>query len=310
MVNSSVIRRSWLIIPGYERTPMDYVRKYRPDVLVLDLEYTVPRKRKEAARANLSDAIHGLAQCPSEIFARVDWKTRWCDIKAAMYPGLRGIVLPGPELEQDVAEIDEFIGKCEQEGGVIPGTVELALILESARGFRNALNLATASPRITALGVGRVDLTMNLGPDPEGDFHIYPYLMSKVLTIARASGKQPLGAHWRESSRGGVDSPENTLEAARGARQMGFTGCLCAQPEQVAPVSEGFTPAKDEVDKLTQILGKFENAQKAGQAYADVDGRLYDAAKAQACQYFLTFARDCARKDNDKALWIKAEAKQ
>ena len=32
MVNSSVIRRSWLIIPGYERTPLDYVRKYREGI--------------------------------------------------------------------------------------------------------------------------------------------------------------------------------------------------------------------------------------------------------------------------------------
>ena len=310
MANSSVVRRSWLVIPGCERTPLDYVRKYLPDVLVLDLEYTVPPKRKKEARAALGNTVRGLAQYPSEIFVRVDWKTRWCDVKAAMYPGLRGIVLPGPELEKDVTEIDEFIGACEQERGVVPGTVELALILESARGFQNALSLAKASPRITALGVGRVDLTMNLEPDPEGDFHIYPYLMSRVLTIARASGKQPLGAHWRQGSRGGVDSPEHTLEAARGARRMGFSGCLCAKPEQVAPASGGFTPTKDEVNKLTQILEKFEKAQNTGQTYADIGGCLYDAAKAQACRFLLTFARDCAKKDSDKALWMKAEAKQ
>lgn len=310
MVNSSVIRRSWLIVPGYERAPIEYIRRYLPDVLVLDLEYTVPPKRKEEARANLGDAIRGLAQCPSEVFVRVDWKTRWCDVKAAIRPGLKGIVLPGPELEKDVTEIDEFIADCEQQTGVIPGSIELALILESARGLWNAWNLSRASPRVTVLGLGRVDLTMNLGPDPQGDFRIYPYLMSRVLATARALGKQPLGAHWRRGSRGGVDSPERTLEAAQRARYMGFTGCLCAKPEQVVPASQGFTPTTDEVSRLTRIQDMFEQIHKAGQVYADIDGRLYDSSKVQACRNLLLFAQACSRKDTDKALYGKAEVKQ
>jgi len=307
-VNTAVVRRSWLIVPGDEREAIEYVRKILPDVVVLDLEYAVPPRRKEEARANLSNANKSLTGCPSEVFVRVDWKTRWCDIKAAVCPGLRGFVLPGAEQAEDIVEIDVFIGECERKAGVAPGSTELALILESAQGFWNALSLAKASPRITALGVGRVDLTMNLGPDPEGDFRIYPYLMSRVVVTARALGKQPLGAHWREGSRGGVASPEQTLEAARGARLMGFTGCLCARPEQVAPASDGFTPAKDEVKKATRILEEFERAG-AGKAYVDIDGQLYDKAKVESCRQLLQLAQACTRRDDDKAYYGKAEVK-
>lgn len=310
MVNMAAVRRSWLIVPGYEQEPTEYVRKFLPDVVVLDAEYSVPPRRKEEARANLGSAIRSLAQCPSEVFVRVDWKTRWCDVKAAAHPGLRGIVLPGPEAVEDIAEINSFIGKCEQEAGVIPGSIELALILESAKGLWNAPDLAKASPRITALGIGRVDLTMNLGLDPEGDFRIYPYLMSRVLTIARALNIQPLGAHWRRGSRGGVTSLELTLEAARQARREGFTGCLCARPEQVTPVSEGFTPTGDEVKRFTHILEKFDKAQKTGQVSADIDGRLYDNAKVQTCRELLLFAHACARRDDDKSYFAKAEVKR
>jgi citrate lyase beta subunit len=56
-------------------------------------------------------------------------------------------------------------------------------------------------------------------------------------------GKQPLGALWRPGSRGGVATREGTAKAAREARLMGFTGCVCATPEQVAPANEGFSPA-------------------------------------------------------------------
>jgi citrate lyase subunit beta/citryl-CoA lyase len=130
----------------------------------------------------------------------------------------------------------------EKERGVEPGTTELVLMLESARGFWNAASLAQASPRISALGVGRIDLTMRLGPVPQGEFRLYRFLMTRALVAARMLDKQPLGALWRPGSRGGVASRELTVKAASEGRFMGFTGCLCATPEQVAAVNEGFSP--------------------------------------------------------------------
>jgi citrate lyase beta subunit len=67
--------------------------------------------------------------------------------------------------------------------------------------------------------------------------------MTRALVAARMLGKQPLGAFFRPGSRGGVASKEDTLKAAREARLIGFTGCFCAKPDQVAPVNEGFTLA-------------------------------------------------------------------
>ena len=114
------------------------------------------------------------------------------------------------------------------------------LMLESAKGFWNAAAIAEASPRVTALGVGRIDLTMRLGPVPQDEFRLYRFLLTRALVVARMLGKQPLGALWRPDSRGGVAAKEGTAKAAREARLMGFTGCVCATPEQVAPVNEGF----------------------------------------------------------------------
>jgi citrate lyase beta subunit len=65
--------------------------------------------------------------------------------------------------------------------------------------------------------------------------------MTRALVAARMLAKQPLGAFWRPGSRGGVASKEMTAKAAREGRIMGFTGCLCATPEQVAPINEGFS---------------------------------------------------------------------
>lgn len=233
-------RRSWMIVPAHDSDRVMRYQEFKPDVVVLDLEYSVPPKAKEAARSGLGPLIKKIGDAQATPFVRIDRDTRWADVRAAIHRGIGGIVFPGPEEVTEIVELDDLIGQMEQKRGVEPGTTELVLMLESAKGFWNAASLAKASPRVTALGVGRIDLTMRLGPVPQGEFRFYRFLMTRALVAARMLGKQPLGALWRPGSRGGVASGETTVKAAKEARLMGFAGCLCATPEQVAPVNEGF----------------------------------------------------------------------
>lgn len=233
-------RRSWMILPAHNPAEVMRYQEFKPDVAVLDLEYSVPPKSKELARSNLQMLVKSVGASQAEVFVRVDRDTRWADVGAAMFRGIKGIVLPGPEEAGEVIELAQLITAMEKERGVDPGTTELVLMLETAKGFWNAAALAAASPRVSALGVGRIDLTMRLGPVPQGEFRLYRFLMTRTLVAARMLAKQPLGAFWRPGSRGGVASKEITVKAAREGRLLGFTGCLCATPEQVASVNEGF----------------------------------------------------------------------
>ena len=212
-------------------------------MVVLDLEYTVPPKRKEAARAGLAPLIKKIHDSQREVFVRIDRDTRWADVRAAVVRGIGGILFPGPETDDEVAELAALITALERERGVEVGSTELALMLESAKGFWDLAQIAQTSPRVTALGVGRIDLSMQLGPVPQDEFRLYRFLMTRTLLAARMLGKQPLGAHWRPGSRGGVANAERTTRAAREAQRMGFTGCICATGEQVAPVNAGFSAA-------------------------------------------------------------------
>jgi len=234
-------RRSWMVVPAHDPEAVARLLESRPDVAVLDLEYSVPPKSKDSARAGLAALLRTVAQDGAEVFVRIDRDTRWADVRAAVHRGITGIVFPGPEEPGEVSELAELVAALARERGVEPGTTEIALILESAKGFWNAAALAKASPRVTALGVGRVDLTMRLGPVPQDEFRLHRFLMTRAVIAARMLAKQPLGAFWRPGSRGGVASKESTAKAAREGRLLGFTGCLCATPEQVAPVNEGFS---------------------------------------------------------------------
>ncbi|HEX2825017.1 MAG TPA: aldolase/citrate lyase family protein [Burkholderiales bacterium] len=230
-------RRSWLIVPAHDAGSSGDVR---PDVRILDLEYSVPPRAKEAAREGLKSLAASLAASGSDVFVRIERETRWADAAAAIGRGVAGIVFPGPEDAGEVSELSALIDQKEKERGVDAGSTEIVVMLESAQGFRDAAAIAQASPRVTALGVGRIDLTMRLGPVPQGEFRFYRFLMTRAVVAARMLGKQPLGALWRPGSRGGVASPQATAQAAREGRLMGFSGCLCATPDQVAAVNEGY----------------------------------------------------------------------
>ena len=236
-------RRSWMILPAHDPAEVMRYQEFKPDVVVLDLEYLVPPKSKEVARSGLGTLVRKIGDSQANAFVRIDRETRWADVRAAMYRGIKGIIFPGPEEPEEVVELGELIAATEKERGIDPGMTELVLMLESAKGFWNADTLAQASPRVTALGVGRIDLTMRLGPVPQGEFRLYRFLMTRTLVAARMLDKQPLGAFWRPGSRGGVASKESTLKAAREAMLMGFTGCFCATSEQVVSVNAGFTSA-------------------------------------------------------------------
>jgi len=229
-----------MVVPAHNEQAVTRSVDYAPDVVVLDLEYSVPPKRKEAARGALRAHLKQLAGRQQQAFVRIARDSRWADVRAAIGYGITGIVFPGPDTAEEVAEVCALVGAMERVHGVELGTTELVLLLESAQGFWNAAEIAQASPRVTTLGVGRIDLTMQLGPVPQDEFRLYRYLMTRTLVAARMLGKQPLGAHWRPGSRGGVADIDDTKRAASEAWRMGYTGCLCATPEQVAPVNAGY----------------------------------------------------------------------
>jgi len=234
-------RRSWMIVPAHQAEATALVAEWKPDVAVLDLEYTVPPRAKEAARAGVAEMVRKLADSQVDVFVRIERDTRWADVTAAVTRGIAGIVFANPDGVDEVSDLDEWILKAETQNGVEPGSTQLALMLESAKGFWDAAAIAAASTRVCALGVGRIDLTMQLGPVPQDEFRLFRFLMSRTVVAARMHAKQPLGAHWRPGSRGGVATTDATVQAAREARRMGFSGCVCAKPEQVPAVNECFS---------------------------------------------------------------------
>lgn len=232
--------RSWLVVPLFRAADVERAIVSGADAVVLDLVEFVSESEKATARAAARAAIERVQSGGACAYVQTTPQACGEDLRASVWPGLSGVVLSRVESAQQMQQIDKSLFLLEKERGIAGGTVAIVAALETARGNQDAYEVITASPRVCAATLGRADLVMDLRAEPTGDFHLMPYLMERLIIVSRAAGVTPLGAWWRAPDRGLLATPENTLQAARRGRAIGFKGALCLRPGQIEALNTAY----------------------------------------------------------------------
>ena len=300
------IRRSWLLAPMSHPARIAAAHQAGADVVVLDLVEFVAEADKPAAREVVVDALNSVKAGGAEVFVQIEPDLMLADLRAAVWPGLTGVVVSRAESADQIAQIDAIISALESERGLLPGSVEMVASLETAPGNHSGYEIATASARIWGLTLGRADLIMDLRPEPSGDIHLMQYLMQRLVTISAAAGKTPLGAWWRHPDRGLLATPDNTRAAAQRGRAIGFKGSFCVLDNQVGPLNQGFTPSESEVAAARSIQQAYADATESG-AIATVthEDRFLTPDIARQYANVLALADACATRDMFKAAAVE-----
>jgi citrate lyase subunit beta/citryl-CoA lyase len=287
-VTGQQVRRSWLLVPAHRADLIERSETAGADVIVLDLEDLVHDQRKAAARANIRDGIDRARRGGAEVFVRCDLELLYADLGASVWRGLQGIVLPKVSSVAQVREAQEILAHFESERGVmqagllheidefdaprsVENSLEIHLSLETAEGNQAALELIESSPRVRSVSLGRADLVMDLRGEPNGELHLMPFLMQRLIIVANASGVIPIGAWWQATSRGTRDTFENTQRSARLAWLAGFKGGLCVDAEQVAALNAGFTPSREEAPDWFEACAARDQARREAIAWAGAE---------------------------------------
>jgi citrate lyase subunit beta/citryl-CoA lyase len=294
-----VVRRSWLMVPSDDAAQVQQAAASAADVVVLDLMELVPEGMKAAARERLPETISQLAQGYAEVFVQVDKELLYADLAAAVRPGIRGILIPRLESPQEVAEADALLSQLEDKRGFRPGTLQIIAVLDTAKGNYAAMEIARASRHLWGITLGRADLVMDLRPEPSGEIHLMPYLMQRLITIAKAAGLVPLGAWWRAPARGLLANADDTYSAAMRGRRIGFKGALCLRPNQVDALNRGFTPESREGQAARKLVADYD-AAKNGAAVMRIQDRIVDLPTVTQASQLLTYADACAQLEMEK----------
>ena len=218
-----------------------------------------------------------------------------------VWPGLTGIVLPGVESAAEVAAASEILGTAERRRGIVPGSLQLLLLLESAQGVWHVREILRASSRITQVGLDESDLSAALGITPLPDYDPYVYARGRVAIEATAAGVQPVGIVHPMGTQPRVLSAEEMQKIATDAKNMGFKGVICPHPSWVQPVNAAFTPTESQVDYYRQVRQVFAQAIAAGTAAVPFHGRMIDVPVDEWAKVVLEMAAACAARDVQKS---------
>jgi citrate lyase subunit beta/citryl-CoA lyase len=276
----------------------------------LDLEDSVVDYRKEEARTNVKDAIRVAARGASEVFVRVNKSYAQADIEASVWPGLAGIVLSRVESPEEVQEASEIIGKMEGSRGLEKGSVQMVLLLESARALWKIREIIQADPRVTQVALDESDLSASLGITPLPDQDPFVYARGRLVVEAIAAGVQPVGVTHPMGTQPRFPSAEEMLQIATDSKNLGFRGILCPHPSWVEPVNTALTPTQSQVDYYTQVREIFAQAIAAGTAAVPFHGRMIDVPVDEWAKDVLAMAAACKTRDDQKreALLLAGEA--
>jgi len=281
------VRRSSLIFPVNVPRFVEKAYTRGADGVIMDLEDSVPEAEKDSARALVKGSIPVVGKGGADVAVRINRPLEEArrDMEASVWPGLTCVALPKVESAEEVRLRDGAITELEARRGLPPGSVQLAVSVETALGVIRAFEIASASPRIVTIGVGAEDLTQEMGVQTSVGGEELWYARSKVLMDAYAAGVQPMGLigvepfSWRE--------PEKAYDAAVNSRRLGYKGAQSIHPAPIPHINRGFSIPEEEVGYMRRALDAFEEGLERGTASVNLEGRMIDIATAERCRKVL-----------------------
>jgi citrate lyase subunit beta/citryl-CoA lyase len=287
--------RSFLFVPGNKGTWIEKSVSCGADVLILDLEDSVPHTEKATARALVSSKITWLAERAQRIYVRINRSPHLYDLDdllAVVKPGLEGIVISKPNGPEDVYTASAMIAEAEMRNGLTAGSIELIPLLETARALQFAFEIASISRVAAIVGASakNADVARAIGFIWSAEGREALYLKSRIVMAARAAGKRAIGGLWQQ-----IRDLDGLAESSRRDRALGMAGELVLHPSNVPAVNLAYSPSDDEVAYYTGIIEALEEAQVSGRASAVFEGEHIDMAHAKTAREVLELANTLKR---------------
>ena len=255
------IRRSMLMTPGNRPERLAKAASYGADALIFDLEDSVPPAEKARARQCVAEALRAMPKGGLELCVRINsinGAHGVADIAGLPLDLVDSLMIPKVESPDILLELERRFSAHDN--------LELIVTLETPRGILNALAIADATPRTTALFFGSGDYTSAIGTAVTDAVQHFP--RSVIVAAAAAAGCQPIDAAFFAD----VKNAEATRRDALVARELGFVGKVVFHPTQVAVANEVFSPTRFEIARARLLLSSYRESLAKGLGTSVTDG--------------------------------------
>jgi citrate lyase subunit beta/citryl-CoA lyase len=285
--------RSKLFVPGARRELFAKALATQADAISFDVEDSVVHDAKGAARQEVARFLRSESVSDSNkiIIVRVNAPGSQHfegDLMAFACPQVAFLNLPKIESAADVHGAVAALEVAEARNGVSQ-PIRLLLNIESARGLRQAPEIASAHPRVSGLQLGLADMFEALGIEREDPRNRHAALFAMRMAAAET------GAFAYDSAYPNVQDDEGFRAEALEARRLGYLGKSCIHPRQIAIANEIFR--KDELDlaQARRIVAAAKSAAANGRGAFLLDGRMIDLPYLRRAEALLAEAHDADR---------------
>ena len=288
--------RTILSVPGHIEKMHLKAAKSPADVIMLDLEDSVPPDQKVPARNRIIKTIEEMKFSGFRLTVRInDLTTAFAyrdliEIWEACGKKIDAVVIPKVETAGDIHFADRLLTGIETAGGFDRPT-RIEACVETAKGMDNVSKIARASSRLYSLIFGIADYTNSLGAGlvslsghGENEEVIYPghrwhFPLSRMIMAAKANHLLAIDATY-----GNFKDLEGLERSAVMGRALGCDGKWVIHPDQIPVVNRVFTPPEAEIQRAKKVVEAAAQAQKKGLGAVSVDGRMIDQATLKLAQ--------------------------
>ncbi|MBK1657944.1 HpcH/HpaI aldolase/citrate lyase family protein [Paracraurococcus ruber] len=280
--------RSLLFVPATAERFVAKAHTRGADVVILDLEDSIPPPEKAAARAALPEAAATVGQAGAAVAVRINRPLDLAvpDIAAAVMPQVTALMLPKVMGPEHIRLLSEVVAAREAALGLPIGRTRFIGIVETPQALPHLAAIAGADPRMAALGVGSEDLSTELEAVPGADM-LYHFGMM-VVAAARGAGILPLGSIGAFADFRDLEGYRASLQRSR---RLGFACTACIHPAHVPIINEEYGVAPAEADRARRLIAAFEDALARGEGAVAFEGAMIDLPVVERAKRLLARAR-------------------
>ena len=268
------LKRTGLYASGSNPVNMIQAAFYNEDMLIYDLEDSVPAEEKDAARFLVFQMLKNHRPKDKYVVIRINslYSEYFAeDLEAAVRANPDALRIPKVEYAREIQEISRRMAEIEEKVGLEVGKMELICNIESYMGVINAQEIAKSDPRVVALTVSAEDLTASMKAQRTKKGMEVFYARNAVLLACRAAGIDAIDVVFSD-----INDEEGLKEDTALARNLGFDGKTVVHPRQIDVVNSFFTPSKKEINYALRVLDAVEQGKKAGKGAVTLDGGMID----------------------------------
>lgn len=278
------LRRSLVWVNGYDLDKLKKAIDSNVDAIVLDLEDGVTVNQKPEARACAYKALKEWDFKGKERVVRVnslDTEFFKDDLEQVLPAIPDAVRLPKCESVEYVLQMDRHLTELERKYGVPEGSIELILMIETAKGIMKCYEMASCCKRVTAMGVGMEDLTASMGVARNYELGSQDllYARQKLVLEAKAAGVQALDSGVLFSG-----DPDYMVQDTLKDKRDGFDGRSLSDLSHADIINQCFSPTKEEAEWAGHVIAAYQKAVEEGRSNVEIDGKFIDppvVAKAE-----------------------------